>query len=417
MPAGLSFRPLFNSLFRSFLLLALFGMAACVPPAVPPAVPPPPVVPELPVIPAPPPPPLKVPVLEAVSWERLEGWPGDEPGTALITFRQSCRAIGRKPPWEQVCAEAARIDPIDEAAVLAFFSERFIPYRVSRPDGKETGLITGYYVPDLAGSRTPSERFAWPLYRVPDDLLIIDLRSVYPDLANYRLRGRLEGRRVVPYWDRAAIDGEQAPLQGRELLWVEDPVELFFLHIQGSGRITLDNGERVMAHFADQNGHPFRSIGKLLIERGEMTREQMSMQAIRAWARSHPGEMRSLLAENPSYVFFSELAADDRPPPGALGVRLTAERSLAVDPRTIPLGAPVFLATTRPSSAVPLQRLMVAQDTGGAIKGEVRADFFWGMGDAAGELAGRMKQQGRLWLLYPADARPPGVEQSATGQP
>jgi membrane-bound lytic murein transglycosylase A len=134
------------------------------------------------------------------------------------------------------------------------------------------------------------------------------------------------------------------------------------------------------------------------------------MQAIRAWARNHPEEMRSLLAENPSYVFFSELPADDRPPPGALGVRLTAERSLAVDPRTIPLGAPVFLATTRPSSTVPLQRLMVAQDTGGAIKGEVRADFFWGMGDAAGELAGRMKQQGHLWVLYPVDALPPGVE-------
>jgi membrane-bound lytic murein transglycosylase A len=402
---------LFNLLCRSFLLLALFGLTACVPLSVPP------VVPELPVIPAPPPPPLKVPVLEAVAWERIEGWPGDEPGAALIAFRQSCRSIGRKPPWGQVCAEATRIDPIDAAAVHAFFSERFIPYRVSRPDGKETGLITGYYVPDLAGSRTPSERFAWPLYRVPDDLLIIDLRSVYPDLANYRLRGRLEGRRVVPNWVRAAIDGEQAPQQGRVLLRVEDPVELFFLHIQGSGRITLENGERVMAHFADQNGYPFRSIGKLLIERGEMSREQMSMQAIRAWARSHPEETRSLLAENPSYVFFSELAADDRPPPGALGVRLTAERSLAVDPRTIPLGAPLFLATTRPSSAEPLRRLMVAQDTGGAIKGEVRADFFWGMGDAAGELAGRMKQQGRLWLLYPADALPPGVEQTATGQP
>lgn len=404
MPAGFPSPPLVQTLFRWFFLLVLLGIGACSLPPSPPIVPPPPVIPE------PPPPPLKVPVLEAVPWEKVEGWPGDDLGAALIGFRQSCRAIGRKPVWAQVCAEAAQIDPIDEAGVHTFFTESFIPYRASRPDGKETGLITGYYVPDLAGSRSPSERFAWPLYKVPDDLLIIDLRSVYPDLANYRLRGRLEGRRVVPYWDRAEIDGEQAPLHGRELLWVEDPVELFFLHIQGSGRITLENGERVMAHYADQNGHPFRSIGKLLIERGEMTREQMSMQAIRAWARSHPEETRSLLAENPSYVFFSELAADDRPPPGALGVRLTAERSLAVDPRTIPLGAPVFLSTTRPSSPEPLQRLMVAQDTGGAIKGEVRGDFFWGMGDAAGELAGRMKQQGRLWLLYPADALPPGVE-------
>jgi len=294
--------------------------------------------------------------------------------------------------------------------VRAFFAGSFIPYRVRRPDGEASGLITGYYVPDLAGSRTPSERYAWPLYGVPDDLLVIDLRSVYPDLADYRLRGRLVGRKVVPYWSRAEIEaGAASSLQGRELLWVDDPVELFFLQVQGSGRVSFESGERVMVHYADQNGHPFRSIGKLLLERGAMTREQMSMQNIRRWAREHPEEVGSLLAENPSYIFFSELAADDRPPPGALGVRLTAERSLAVDKRTIPLGAPIFLATTRPSSAEPLQRLMVAQDTGGAIKGEVRADFFWGMGDAAGELAGRMKQPGRVWLLYPANALPPGA--------
>jgi len=411
MPYGLPCRPLSRSLLRCLLLLLLLGGGACSLPPAPQAPPEPVAVLPPPAITEPPPPPPKVPVLEAVTWEMVEGWPGDDPGAALVAFRQSCRAIGRKPAWEDVCAEAARIDPIDLEAVNAFFSGSFIPYRVSRPDGKETGLITGYYVPDLEGSRTPSEQFAWPLYGVPDDLLIVDLSSVYPDLANYRLRGRLVGRKVVPYWDRAQIDGDQAPLLGKELLWVRDPVELFFLHIQGSGRIQLEDGERLMVHYADQNGYPFRSIGKLLLERGEMTREQMSMQAIRNWARSHPEEMRSLLAENPSYVFFSELPADDRPPPGALGVRLTAERSLAVDPRTIPLGAPVFLSTTRPSSAEPLRRLMTAQDTGGAIKGEVRADFFWGMGDDAGELAGRMKQQGRLWVLWPTGALPPGAEQ------
>jgi membrane-bound lytic murein transglycosylase A len=351
-----------------------------------------------------------VPVLQAVPWETVESWPGEELGPALAAFRQSCRALRKRPAWETACAEAGLVDPQDPEAIRSFFEGAFTPYRVSRPDGKETGLITGYYVPDLKGSRTPSERYAWPLYQAPDDLLTIDLGEVYPELKNYRLRGRLVGRRVVPYWSRGEIDGEQALLQGKELLWADDPVELFFLHIQGSGRVSLENGERVMVHYADQNGHPFRSIGKLLIERGEMTREQMSMQAIRAWALRNPERVRQLLAENPSYIFFSELPAADQPPPGALGVPLTPGRSLAVDPRSIPLGAPVFLATTWPNSSEPLRRLMVAQDTGGAIKGEVRADFFWGMGDEAGALAGRMKQSGRMWVLFPTYAPPPGEE-------
>lgn len=397
-------------------LLPALLLAACVAPApVPPSAVPPPVSSHV-VQPEPPPPalpPEKVPVLQAVGWEDVDGWPGEDPVAALEAFRQSCRALQRRSAWELACAGAELVDTEDPIDVLAFFEDAFIPYRVSRPDGKESGLITGYYVPDLDGSRTPSDRFAWPLYAVPDDLLIIDLRSVYPELANFRLRGRLVGNRVVPYWNRGEIDGEAAPLAGRELLWVDDPVELFFLHIQGSGRVTLEDGERVMVHYADQNGHPFRSAGKVLLERGELTREQLSMQAIRAWAQANPDKVRALLAENPSYVFFTELPTSDQPPPGALGVRLTPGRSLAVDPRTIPLGAPLFLDTTWPNSKEPLQRLMVAQDTGGAIKGEVRADFFWGMGDEAGELAGRMKQQGRYWLLYPAGVLPPGIEPAA----
>jgi membrane-bound lytic murein transglycosylase A len=216
-----------------------------------------------------------------------------------------------------------------------------------------------------------------------------------------RLRGRLEGNRVVPYFDRAEIDNGGQPLAGNELFWVEDPVELFFLHIQGSGRIRLENGELVMVNYANQNGHLYKSIGKLLLERDAMTRAQMSMQNIRLWVEQNPEAGRKLLDENPSYVFFRELEPGVESPPGALGVPLTAERSIAVDRRTIPLGAPVFLSTTWPSSEQPLRRLMVAQDTGGAIKGQVRADFFWGMGDEAGALAGRMKQSGRMWVFLP----------------
>ncbi len=236
---------------------------------------------------------------------------------------------------------------------------------------------------------------------MPEDLLVIDLGSLYPDLKGRRLRGRLDGRRVVPYWSRAEIDSGQAPVEGKELFWVKDPVELFFLHIQGSGRVTLEDGQRVMVNYADQNGHPYRSIGRLLIESGAMTRDQMSMQNIKAWGWRNPDKIRQLLGENPSYVFFLSTEQDLPSPPGALGYPLAPERSLAVDPATIPLGSPVFLATTWPSSSRPLERLMVAQDTGGAIKGAVRADFFWGLGNEAAALAGRMKQEGRLWVLLP----------------
>lgn len=346
-------------------------------------------------------PPEVVEPLTAVSWAEVDGWDTEDPALALEAFRRSCRALRFRSEWQAVCAEAAELDPADGESVRAYFESRFTPHRVRNPDGSDTGTITGYYVPDLKGSRQGSERYPCPLYGVPDDLLVVDLGGVYPELGSYRLRGRVEGRRVVPYWNREEIDGSATPIRGKELFWVEDPVELFFLHIQGSGRISLENGEKVMVSYADQNGHPYRSIGKLLLERGEMTRDQMSMQNIRAWARNNPEQVDRLLGENPSYVFFEELSGCGDSPPGALGVPLTAGRSLAVDRRTIPLGAPVFIATSWPNSAEPLQRLMVAQDTGGAIKGAVRGDFFWGAGDAAGELAGRMKQEGRLWVLLP----------------
>src|SRR5207253_2916974 len=187
------------------------------------------------------------------------------------------------------------------------------------------------------------------------------------------------------------------PLKGLELAWVEDPVDLFFLHIQGSGQVELENGERIRVGYADQNGHPFRSLGRLLIERGEIPAERASMQGIKDWARRNPGRAQEFLNANPSYVFFRELPRDLTGPLGALGVPLTPERSIAVDPRVVPLGVPVYLATTWPNTADALNRLMVAQDTGGAIAGAVRADFFWGFGDAAGSQAGRMRQSGKMW--------------------
>ena len=351
-----------------------------------------------------PPPPISVPEsppLRAASFAELPGWTETTPAAAVDTFLKSCQALGRQERWAQVCAQALFVAPGDEQVARQFFEDFFQPWQLMNEDGSTSGTITGYYVPELEGSRTPDATYRYPLYRDPEDLLVIDLSAVYPELKDFRLRGRIEGKRVVPYYEREEIDSARRPLDGQELFWVKDPVELFFLHIQGSGRILLPDGEKIMVGYANQNGHPYQSIGRLLLERGAMTRDQMSMQNIRRWVAENPAAGEKLLAENPSYVFFHELERGVESPPGALGVPLSAERSLAVDRRTTPLGAPVFLATSRPDSAAPLNRLMVAQDTGGAIKGRVRADFFWGLGAEAGALAGHMKQAGQMWVLLP----------------
>jgi membrane-bound lytic murein transglycosylase A len=239
------------------------------------------------------------------------------------------------------------------------------------------------------------------------------LGEIFPELKSERVRGRLDGKRVVPYWSRAEIEAGRARLSGRELVWVDDPVEAFFVHVQGSARVELSDRSTVRIGYADQNGHRYRSIGRVLIERGELALEKASMQGIKTWGRHHPDKLPSLLDENPSYVFFREIAADPDNgidgPIGALGVPLAAGRAIAVDPRFLPLGAPLFLATTDPLSNAHLQRLVLAQDTGGAIRGALRADFFWGLGDDAGRNAGRMNQTGRMWLLWPKDAAPPSV--------
>jgi membrane-bound lytic murein transglycosylase A len=294
----------------------------------------------------------------------------------------------------------------DNNSLHAFFEEGFIPYQVYNPDGSSQGLITGYYEPRLYGSRVKTARFRYPLYAPPDDLLTIDLGDQYPQLKDLRLRGRLQGNRVVPYYNRGEIDNGKAPLQGRELFWVDNAVDLFFLQIQGSGRIELPDGSLVKVGYAEQNGHPYNSIGKKLAEMGAFKLEESSMQNIKLWAEKHPDKLSSLLEQNPSYVFFRELPNSLPAPLGALGVPLTNEYSLAVDTRTIPLGAPVFLSTTYPNTTEPLNRLMLAQDTGGAIKGAVRGDFFWGFGEQAGAQAGRMKQSGQMWVLFPKGAEP-----------
>lgn len=355
--------------------------------------------------------------LQAASWSDLPGWGDDDASAALPAFLQSCRGLAGKsqwPLWRPACDEAKALDGAarSPAALRRFFEARFEPYLLTNPDGSTSGMITGYYEPLLRGARTRSGAYREPVLGVPGDLLTIELGDVLPELKNMRLRGRLQGNKVVPYYSRAEIVEREKNYADRVLLWVDDAVELFFLQIQGSGRVKLPDGSMVRVGYADQNGHPYQSVGRLLVERGELKLEQASMQGIQAWARANPARLNDLLNANPSYVFFREMPVaapkngEPDGPLGALGVPLSPGRSIAVDPRHVPLGAPVFLATTQPNSAAPLNRLMLAQDTGGAIRGVVRADFFWGFGAEAGNQAGRMKQSGQMWVLLPPGAAP-----------
>jgi len=355
--------------------------------------------------------------LQPAPWIELPDWRKEPLRDSLVAFVRGCVALARQPSWQAVCAAATALAPDStENDIAAFFEKQFDPYQVINADESTSGMVTGYYEPLLRGGRTRNARHRYPIYAVPQDLLVIDLSSVYPDLKYKRLRGRIEGNRVLPYLARGDIEKEPAPLKGLEIAWVDDAIELFFLHIQGSGQVQLDNGERLRVGYADQNGHPFRSMGRLLIQRGELPPERASMQGIKDWARRHPAKVQRFMNENPSFVFFKELPGDLPGPIGSLGVPLTAERSIAVDPRVIPLGVPVYLATTWPNSLQPLTRLMVAQDTGGAINGGVRADFYWGFGDSAGNLAGKMRQAGRMWVLLPKGYTPP-VTVSAASKP
>jgi len=340
-----------------------------------------------------------------VAWSKLPGWEQDRHAAAWPALRKSCeKLVTRDAAWESTCLAARALESPDDAAARTFFETHFRVHRVNAGNGRE-GLITGYYEPVLNGSKTRDERFRWPLYKRPDNLLTIDLASLYPELKGRPVRGRLEGNRVVPYYSRAEIGNGKSPLAGHELFWVDDPVEAFILQVQGSGRVRLPDGSEVAIGYADQNGHPYRSLGGALIQMGALTREEVTLTRIRDWLAANPEETAALLNSNPSYIFFTQRDASLDGPLGSLGVALTPERSVAVDPAYIPLGLPVWLDTILPDGTL-LQRLAFAQDTGGAIKGPVRADLFIGRGTEAGRLAGEMKQPGRLYVLLPVPPQP-----------
>ncbi len=360
---------------------------------------------------------VAMPWLKPAVFAQLPGWREDDLTLAWPAWLQSCHGLHGNPAWSGVCEAAQQLSALPESEeIRAFLEQQFQPWQINQSEGGVDGLATGYYEPLLHGSRTPGARYRYPLYGPPDDMLVVDLAAIYPELKNLRLRGRVQGNKVVPYWNRAEIEAGAAPVRGKEVLWVDDPVELFFLQVQGSGRVRLEDDrgggkgggkgtEIVRVGYADQNGYPYRSIGKWLIDKGEIGTDKASMAGIKDWARKNPARLVELLNANPSYVFFREIAntSSGAGPLGALGVPLTNERSIAVDPRGIPLGAPVWLTTSRPNTRESMNRLVLAQDTGSAIRGNVRADFFWGYGDEAGRLAGAMKQKARMWLLLPRD--------------
>lgn len=371
--------------------------------------PPGPASPPVPTLPVTPPP---EPAFTPGRWTDLPGWNSDDARDSLAAFRKGCVALATRAPWQSSCAALATLPaPATAAAARAFFEQWLQPWRVTLREttGAETtaGLVTGYYEPMLRGSRTRAGAYTVPLYGVPDDLVTIELGDLYPALKGERVRGRLVGRKVVPYPDRAGIDRGQGP-RGKELLWVDSAIDAFFLQIQGSGRVKLPDGHVVRVAYADVNGHPYRAIGRVLVERGDLAVADATLPNIRAWLAAHPQQRDELLNANPSVVFFREEALPDPAlgPKGSLGVPLTAGRSIAIDPRQLPLGAPVYLAVKDPDG-LPIDRLVLAQDTGGAIRGTLRADFFFGLGPDAGDKAGRMRSQGEFWLLWPKSAAPP----------
>ena len=353
-----------------------------------------------------------------ITLDQLPGWSDDALLEALPAITLSCERLlradddrtlgpealaGRVADWREPCGRFAELTALGaearDSALRDFLLESFVALPVEGPDGPE-GIITGYYEPELKGALAPDETHRWPLYGRPDDLVRADLGQFDKDLAGKSVLGRVsDSGELVPYYSRAEIDAGVLEGRGLELLWLDDPVDAFLLHVQGSGRVRLSDGSSLGVGFAASNGLSYTGIGKVMIAEGLLEPGQGSIQGIRSWLRDNPAKGQEIMQRNARYIFFADTG--DAGPFGAQGVTLTAGRSLAVDTRYLPLGVPLWLDTTWPGSDRPLQRLVVAQDKGAAIKGQVRGDFFWGTGEAALEQAGRMKEPGRYHLLLP----------------
>lgn len=335
---------------------------------------------------------------QKVDMNNIDGFETDNLTKALKVFIKDCQVSKKDHKLNSVCLKAEEDIALENAK--EFFTKNFTAYQLLSDENDKEGLITGYYEPLLQGSYYRTNRYKYPVYSVPKNLLSIQLTQSYPSLSDYRLRGKLEGNKVVPYETREEIDAiDYRTTQNlKPICFVDNKIDLFFLQIQGSGKIQLPNGMFINIGYGGQNGHQYYAIGKKLIEMGVIEKEDISLQTIRKWLVSNPNQTDEILNLNKSYVFFTK---STKTATGSLGTQLTANRNLAVDRKNIPLGFPVFINTTNPITEEPINKLMIAADTGGAIKGKIRADFFFGNGEQARELAGKMKQSGELFIFIP----------------
>jgi membrane-bound lytic murein transglycosylase A len=361
-------------------------------------------------------------VLSETDFANLDGWEADDHAQALAALRQTCEILKRVPADRALRGDpklgmtAGDLHPVCDLAektadqdAKTFFETAFIPFHVRNGEDK-TGLMTGYYEPEMKGSRTRSEAFPASVLARPDSLVMVELGDFRDSLRGQRIAGYVENGRLRPFADRAQIVEGALDEEGLELIWLPSAIDAFFLEIQGSGRVVLqdgpDAGQVIRLSYAGQNGHPYTAIGRPLIDRGHIPREEMSMAAIRTWLEDNLDEAQEVMNLNASFVFFTELQVEhpELGPPGAQSALLTPHRSIAVDRKHHALGLPFWFELPNPSGANPegpIRRLMMAQDTGGAIRGPVRADYFAGVGDAAGEIAGQMQDRGSLTVLLP----------------
>ncbi len=306
----------------------------------------------------------------------------------LKLFQSNCQTQQAKHLYGDLCTKATRIKSAEN-----FIQDNFKLTLVGK-----NGLLTGYYEPQINGSLEKTKKYRYPVYNTPRDLVVVQLAGVYKKLQNFRLRGRVEGNTLVPYYTRE--EASQRDLNATVICYTDSKVDLFFLEVQGSGRVKLENGETIFIGFDNQNGHPYKSIGKYLVSLGEIQQEDISLQSIREWFSNNPTRVDAILNYNPSMVFFKQKSKSAT---GSLGVQLTPLRSVAVDRRKIPLGSMLLLVAS--DENVSYNHIVFAQDTGGAIKGVVRADMFLGFTTEAGAVAGKLKAPLQLWVYTPKEER------------
>ncbi len=363
--------------------------------------------------------PVLKPLFKVVQFKQLPGWDRGDVQQSFSAFQVSCRAFIKQEPeqvvgtddimlqakdWHPACHAALALDGAQANTAKDFFQKWFAPVEFNGENEPIPGLFTGYYMPTIKGSYTRSAQFNVPIYELPNDLISVDLGLFMPHLKNRKIVGRLSDNKIVPYYSREEITKGAIKKKARVLVWIHSPIDRLFLEIQGSGVVELEDGSPLYVGYDGQNGAPYTAIAGVLIKQGVMTKDNASMQAIKRYLEANPEQLNPVINQNKSFVFFRKLHLNGAL--GSQGVVLTPGYSLAVDRQWIPMGTPLWLNTSRPDSKAPdknkpMQRLMIAQDTGGAIKGKIRGDVFWGGGDRATLIAGHMKNSGHYWLLLP----------------